>query len=256
MVSHIHHETTRTFANAVRSKGNGGVREMELKGTMRVTARPDQHDSMRRIRQPAPARHANQQRQRLAHEAARLMADTGLADYAQAKRKAAQRLGVLEDAALPGNDEIHAALREYQRLFQHTRQPAALRQRREAALQALEFFAGFAPRLTGPVLDGSADAHSPVLLHLHSDDAEAVARHLLDSGIPASVHTASVRLNRERTVAVPAWHFSAEGVAFEVKVLPWLALRQAPLSALDDKPAARASATQLRELLKNNSGAS
>jgi len=46
------------------------------------------------------------------------MADTGLTDYAQAKRKAARRLGVPEEAALPGNDEIHAALREYQRLFQ------------------------------------------------------------------------------------------------------------------------------------------
>ena len=37
-----------------------------------------------------------------------------------------------------------------------------LRARREAALRALEFFATFEPRLVGPVLDGTADAHSPV----------------------------------------------------------------------------------------------
>jgi len=206
---------------------------------------------MRRARRQ-PSRHLHERRQRLAHEAARLMADTGLTDYAQAKRKAARRLGVPEEAALPGNDEIHAALREYQHLFQREHQSAALRQRREAALQAMAFFADFAPRLTGPVLDGSAGVQSPVLLHLHSDDAEAVARLLLDSDIPASAHTASVRLDCERTLAVSSWHFSADGVAFEIKVLPWLALRQAPLSPLDDKPAPRVSATQLRELLKNN----
>lgn len=126
-----------------------------------------------------------ERRQRLAHEAARLMAEGGIRDFQMAKRKAAQRLGILDDASLPRNHEIEEALRQYQRLFLGDRQPAEVHRRREAALRALEFFAGFQPRLVGPVLEGTADARSPVDLHLHSDDPDAVPRWLDEHGIPA-----------------------------------------------------------------------
>jgi len=204
---------------------------------------------MRRVRQRHHERH-QQRRQQLAQEAARLMAEGGLHDYGQAKRKAAQRLGIVDEAALPRNEEIQAALRDYQRLFQGEAQPLALRQRREAAVQAMGFFAGFSPRLVGPVLDGTADVHSPVVLHLHAEDADEVARFLLESDIPADARTASVRLDRARSVEVPEWHFIADDIAFALKVLPLTALHQAPLSALDDKPAPRATAAQVRGLLE------
>src|SRR3546814_19953739 len=55
---------------------------------------------------------------RPAHEAARLIAEGGIRDFHQAKLKAAERLGILDDASLPRNREIEDALREYQRLFQ------------------------------------------------------------------------------------------------------------------------------------------
>ena len=57
-----------------------------------------------------------ERRQRLAHEAARLMAEGGIRDYHQAKLKAAQRLGIHDDASLPRNREIEDALREIARL--------------------------------------------------------------------------------------------------------------------------------------------
>src|SRR5688572_25916883 len=104
-----------------------------------------------------------ERRRRLAHEAARLMAESGIRDYHQAKLKAAERLGIHDDASLPRNREIEDALREYQRLFQGDVQ-AGLQQRREAALRAMEFFSAFDPRLVGPVLDGTADRHAPVAL--------------------------------------------------------------------------------------------
>jgi len=191
----------------------------------------------------------HESRQRLVHETARLMAKTGIHDYAQAKRKAARQLGITDAAMLPRNEEIQTALREYQRLFQSHSQPLALRQRREAAVEAMMFFASFAPRLTGPVLDGTADAHAPVLLHLHAEDADEVARFLIESDIPADAGTATIWLDKKRSVEVPAWHFMADDVAFALKVLPLSALYQAPLSALDDKPAARATAQQVRALL-------
>jgi hypothetical protein len=45
------------------------------------------------------------------------MAEHGIGDFLQAKRKAADRLGVHDVAVLPKNVEIEAALRERQRLF-------------------------------------------------------------------------------------------------------------------------------------------
>jgi len=203
---------------------------------------------MRHARQHAETR-TRERRRRLAHEAARLMAESGIRDYHQAKLKAADRLGIHDDASLPRNREIEDALREYQRLFQGESQAAGLRQRREAALRALEFFAAFDARLVGPVLEGTADRHAPVALHLYTDDADAVPRHLEQHGIPAESRARRVRLDRERLADVPVWLFSAEDLTFDLSVLPHDALRQAPLSAIDEKPMRRASATQLRALL-------
>lgn len=190
-----------------------------------------------------------ERRHRLAHEAARLMAEGGIRDYHQAKLKAADRLGIHDDASLPRNREIEDALREYQRLFQGDTQPDVLQERREAASRALEFFAHYEPRLVGPVLDGTADANSPVALHLHTDDAEAIPRFLDDSGIPAEGRSRRLRLDRERTGDFDVWVFAADGLAFDVTVLPMDALRQAPLSNVDERPMRRASSAQLRALL-------
>ena len=202
---------------------------------------------MHHARQHAQTR-TNERRRRLAHEAARLMAEGGIRDYHQAKLKAADRLGIHDDASLPRNREIEDALREYQRLFQGDVQ-AGLRQRREAALRAMEFFASFDPRLVGPVLDGTADRNAPVALHLYTDDDNAVSRFLEQHGIPAESRSRHVRLDREREDDVPVWLFGAEELTFDLTVLPRDVLRQAPLSSIDEKPMKRASASQLRALL-------
>lgn len=203
---------------------------------------------MHHARQHAETR-TRERRHRLAHEAARLMAEGGFRDYHQAKLKAAERLGIHDDASLPRNREIEDALREYQRLFVGQSQQQAVRLRRDAALRALEFFAGFSPRLVGPVLDGTADDNSPVHLQLYADDADAVPRFLEEHRIPADARTRHMRLDRERSDDFPVWIFSAEELTFDVTVLPHAALRQAPLSGVDERPMKRASLTQLRQLL-------
>ena len=189
-----------------------------------------------------------ERRQRIAVEAARLMAEGGMRDFHQAKLKAAQRLGISDDASLPRNREIEDALREHQRLFHHDH-GAGLHQRREAALRALEFFHAFDPRLVGPVLEGTADVHSAVALHLYSDDPDAVQRCLEQHGIPAELRSRRLRLDREREGDFPVWLFSADGLSFDITVLPRDVLRQAPLSGIDEKPMKRASIAQLRLLL-------
>ena len=203
---------------------------------------------MHHARQHAETR-IRERRHRLAHEAARLMAESGIRDFHQAKLKAAERLGIADDASLPRNREIEDALREYQRLFRGDAHAQGLRHRREAALRALAFFADFDARLVGPVLEGTADAHSPVALHLYTDDAEAVPRFLEDHLVPAELRTRRLRLDRERQEDVPVWVFSAEDLTFDLAVLPRDALRQAPLSGVDEKPMRRASGPQLQELL-------
>ena len=203
---------------------------------------------MHHARQHAETR-TRERRHRLAHEAARLMAEGGIRDYHQAKLKAAARLGIADDASLPRNREIEDALREYQRLFLGDKQQGDLRQRREAALRALEFFSGFDARLVGTVLDGTADANAPVMLQLYSDDADTVPRFLENHRIPVESRSRRIRLDRERSDDFPVWVFSAEELTFDVTVLPHTALRQAPLSGIDEKPMRRASVAQLRELL-------
>lgn len=212
---------------------------------------------MPHVRQHAHAQvHAQtrtrERRRRLAHEAARLMAEGGMRDYHQAKLKAAQRLGIFDDASLPRNREIEEALREYQRLFAGPTHGEALRVRREAALRALGFLAPFSPRLVGPVLEGTADANSPVHLHAYSDDPEAVMRFLDEHGVPAEARTRRLRLDPSRTADLPVWVFGAEDLSFDVTVLPLDALRQAPLSSVDGRPMKRANVAHLRQMLADD----
>lgn len=213
---------------------------------------PNTRPHARRHAQAHAQTRTRERRQHLAFEAAKLMAEGGARDYLQAKLKAAQRLGIFDDASLPRNREIEEALREYQRLFLGSDQAQDVRRRREAALRALEFFREFEPRLVGPVLEGTADANAAVALHVHSDDADAVPRWLDDHGVPAQSRSRHLRLDREREGDFPVWLFAAEDLSFDITVLPADVLRQAPLSAIDGKPLRRASATQLRALLTDD----
>lgn len=190
-----------------------------------------------------------ERRQQLAFEAARLMAEQGVRDFALAKRKAAQRLGIHDDSAMPRNNEIEQALRDYQRLFQAQSQPQALQQRRLAAVEAMRFLARFEPRLVGAVLDGTGDAHSAVCLQLFADDADAV-RHFLDEhGIRYESSERRLRLDREREARFPVLLFAAGEVPFDLTLLPRDALRQAPLDRISEKPMRRATLAAVESLL-------
>ena len=188
-------------------------------------------------------------RARIAFEAARLISETGLRDYAAAKRKAAARLGVNDESSLPKNVEIEAALREYQRLFHAEDQPQQLRALRETALEAMRFFAPFEPRLVGAVLDGSADAHSAVCLHLFSDDPDAPARHLAEHGMDYETDSRRLRFDQEHEADYPVLQFAADDTAIDVTIFPYDGLRQAPLDRIDGRPMQRANAAILKTLL-------
>jgi hypothetical protein len=189
-------------------------------------------------------------RRALAQEAARLMAEHGIQDFGVAKRKAAERLGVTDGAAvLPKNSEIEAALAEYQRLFGGASHLKALHAQRRAALAAMRALREFEPRLVGAVLAGTATLHSDVQLHLFAERAESVALKLLDQGIAHEVTERRVKLDPERIRAFPGVRFQVDDQPIEATVFPPDGIRQAPVSPVDGRPMRRASALEVQALL-------
>ena len=188
-------------------------------------------------------------RQRLAQEAARIMAQEGVHDFGSAKRKAAQRLGADQTRNLPGNDEIEQALREYQRLFKADTQQAALHSLRTTALELMEFLREFQPRLVGAVWRGTADETSTIQLHLFSDTPEALGMLLMDEGVPYDESDRRYTYNNGDSVSYPMYEIDAGDRAAQLTVFPLNGLRQAPQSSIDGRPMRRASIQEVRALL-------
>ena len=191
-------------------------------------------------------------RRAIAQEAARVMAEHGIQDFRAAKRKAVERFGVTEESALPSNAEVETALVEYQRLFAADTHGATLRTQRRAALRAMRSLAAFSPRLVGPVLAGTATAHSDVHLHLFADPPEAVALNLLDRGVGHDVGEHRLRVDAERFLVFPSVQFEIEEQTIDATVFPVDGIRQAPISPVDGRPMRRADVGELETLLESS----
>jgi hypothetical protein len=193
-------------------------------------------------------------RRALAQEAARVMAEHGIRDFLVAKRKAAERFGVVDSAVLPKNTEIEDALAEYQRLFGGASHEASLDAQRRAALNAMRRLEAFEPRLVGPVLAGTATAHTDVQLHLFADSPESVALSLMDQGIRHEVTARRVKMNADRVLEYPGVRFELDDQAIDATVFPADGIRQAPVSPVDGRPMRRAGVGELEALLDRLSG--
>ena len=141
-------------------------------------------------------------RERIAHTAARLIAEHGLTDWALAKRKAARQLMLPESAPFPSNDEIEAALVSYHALYAPVLHEASLRTQREEALVWMKRFAAWDPMLVGGVAAGWATVHSDIRLELVADDAKSVEIALANDNVryaalPARADDAGAQLRIE-----------------------------------------------------------
>lgn len=195
-------------------------------------------------------------RRRVALEAARLIGEQGIRDFALAKRKAAQRLGDLDESSLPTNREIEEALREHQRLFQGDSQPQQLLDLRKAACDAMRHLAPFEPRLVGAVLEGIADMHSAVCLHLFADTPEQVMIFLDETGIDYAEDARRMRIGHDRQAEYPVLRLTHENIVFDLTVFPCDAIRQAPLDRGGVKPMRRANLAQVETMLAEMAPAS
>jgi hypothetical protein len=201
-----------------------------------------------RRRNSLPARGDDLLRQRIVQEAARIMAEEGVQDFAAAKRKAAARLNQAENRHLPSNREIESALADYLRLFHARDLPHTLRQLLNVALDAMHLVARFDPRLTGPLLSGVATAYSAVPLQVFPDDPEQVAVLLHEHGIPFEQDRRRMRFGGDRQEEVPLFRFVAGDTPVEISVLPPQGLREAPLSPVDARPMKRANLKEVERL--------
>lgn len=188
-------------------------------------------------------------RRALAQEAARLMAEHGVRDFLLAKRKAAERYGVVDSSLLPRNTEIEAALQEHHRLFGGQSHLEALQSQRAVALDVMHRLQDFRPRLVGPVLHGTATAHDDVVLHVFVDRIETLSFTLMDQGIPYELGERRTRLDPERTVQQPTIRLEIDNQPVELVVFGIDGVRQAPISPVDGKPMRRADLREVENLL-------
>ena len=188
-------------------------------------------------------------RQLLAQEAARIIVDHGIRDYRQAKIKAAERLGFDMRGALPGNAEVERAVGEHLQLFGREAHNDRLGAMRRVALSAMDMLEAYAPRLVGPVLQGTADSHSAVNLHVFADHPEAVASTLTDLGLGYRPYERRLKSRRDQVETYPGFQFEHENTVVEATVFPLNGIRQAPISPINGKPMQRADRRAVAALL-------
>lgn len=128
----------------------------------------------------------------IADRAARLISE-GMTDYHAAKQKAARQLGATDRRTLPDNAEIEAALKARIALFHADSHPAVIEALRRTALRAMRWLDRFHPWLTGPVLNGSAVANSPIELELIGAEPKSLEHFLLGERIDFETRSSHAR---------------------------------------------------------------
>jgi hypothetical protein len=187
-------------------------------------------------------------RSHLAYLAARLMAEDGIQDFAQAKQKAARQAGVPDTHSLPDNREIEDALRTYRALYQQGEHQAVLTHLREQALHLMDLFEAFTPYLVGSVLTGTAGRYSDINLHLFCDSAKDVEIFLLNHNLAYETGLRRIRLG-DRQIDAPTLTLDFEGIEATLTVFGTDDLRVTPKHRADGRPVERARAAQVRALL-------
>ncbi len=189
-----------------------------------------------------------QLRQLIAQQAARMIAEEGISDYAFAKRKAARQLGVVDNRCLPGNAEIEQEVRAYQEIYLGEDQPEMLKLLRQSALEAMHLLEQFDPHLAGSVLEGTAGRYADTDIHLFADSDKDVEIFLLNQKIHYESSERSYRYGNERR-KVPV--FTLEGPHGNVRLSVFSPdeARQPPRSTIGNGVAARASTHEVQALL-------
>ena len=196
-------------------------------------------------------------RQLIAQQAARMMAEDGISDYAYAKKKAGRQLGASENSVLPTNAEIEEEIRLYHEIYNADEQPQELERLRKTALITMQLFEKFNPHLTGSVLDGTAGKFSQTNIHLFADSAKDVEMFLLNQQIPFESSEKSYRLSDKPSKdkkekvrkSVPVFTLETELGLQKLSVFDVDDMRVAVKRTVDGSNAERADISDLQALL-------
>ena len=199
--------------------------------------------------EPRHVRKMRQVRMEVAAEAARILATEGQHNYHAAKKKAAERIGVSERLALPSNIEVKDALCSYQALYGGSAHRQNIERLRLVAARSMQLLENFQPRLVGSVLDGTANAHSRIALHVFSDAIESLILFLVEHGAAFSQEQRQIRWHDGGHRVVPLVILEFNEVEIEMTVFEPVHLRQAPPSPIDGRPQRRASLPEVEYLL-------
>lgn len=189
------------------------------------------------------------ERRRIASEAARLIGQGDEKSYQSAKMKAAQRLGVVDHRVLPSNEDIEAALLDYQALFGGAEQQQVLHKLRKTALSAMNLFEDYSPRIVGAVLAGTADRYSDVHLHVFAETPEEIDWLLIENKIPFNVSDKRYFISPKQSAIYPVFSFVAGDTEIHVTAFPSNGIRQTVRVSADGTPIERGSKAQLEALL-------
>jgi hypothetical protein len=124
----------------------------------------------------------------IAATAARLVVEEGL-EYGPAKRRAVKQLRLPQRTALPDNDAVEDAVREYIDIFCGDTQPAELAALRRLAITWMERLSSFRPYLAGAVWHGTATRLSDIYLQLFCDDSKSAEIALIEHGVDYTPRT-------------------------------------------------------------------
>jgi hypothetical protein len=190
-----------------------------------------------------------EQRERLAYEAARIVLDQGVGDFDRARRKAAERIGVLNRRHWPTNEAVQEAVLAQRRLFPGASDVETSRRLRVATLETMSRLDAFSPRLVGGALTGAASLATGIELLLFADRAEDVIFTLLDQQIPWREAERLMRYPGGERCAHPVFRFLAGDIPVDLIVLPSRALRHPPLDPVTERPYRGANRAEIANLL-------
>jgi hypothetical protein len=124
----------------------------------------------------------------IASTAARLVVEEGM-EYGPAKRRAVKQLGLGTRTALPDNDSVEDAVREYIDIFCPDTQPAELKALRRLAVTWMERLPQFRPYLSGAVWHGTATRLSDIYIQLFCDDPKSAEIALIEHEVDYTPRT-------------------------------------------------------------------
>lgn len=197
-------------------------------------------------------------RQLIAQQAARMMAEDGVSDFAYAKKKAGRQLGATDNSTLPSNAEVEEELKLYNALFLSEEQPENLRDLRKNALFTMQLLERFNPHLTGTVLDGTAGLLSETHIHLFADSIKEVEMFLLNQQIPFDVNEKSYRIMNDgrrdkkgdSRKTVPVFTLETDTGLIKLSVFDTDDIRVATKRAADGSNAERLNIEGVKSLLE------